>query len=91
MTNTSLIYKYPDQFADDSPPLTEAGSISSDQSQDELFSDESGLAELEEWHGIRDTTLESAESSTNPSSDHQQLHVKSFAGTSELSLSTRHI
>ena len=91
MTNTSLIYKYPDQFADDSPPLTEAGSISSDQSQDEVFSDESGLAELEEWHGICDTTLESAEPSTNPSSDHQQLHVKSLVGRSELCLSTCHI
>ena len=91
MTNTSLIYKYPGQVADDSPPLTEAGSISSDQSQDEVFSDESGLAELEEWHGIRDTTLESIEGSTNPSLDHRQLHVNSSAGMSELCLSIRHI
>ena len=91
MTNTSLIYKYPDQVADNSPPLTEAGSISSDQSQGEVLSDESGLAELEEWHGIRDTTLESVKSFANPSLDHQQLHVNSFAGMPELCLSTRYI
>jgi hypothetical protein len=93
--NTSLIYKHPDQFSNDSPPLSEAGSVPSGQSQDEVCSDESGPAELEEWHGIHDTTLEMtaivAESTSSPSSDHRQLLVKPFAGMSELYPSTHHV
>lgn len=70
--------KHPDQFSDDSSPLTEAGSVPSDQSPDEASSDdESGSAEPLEWYGIHDIVLESVESSTNHSSDRRQLPVKS--------------
>lgn len=72
--------KHPDQFSDDSPPLSETGLVPSDQNQEEVRPDESGPAELEEWHGIHDTTLEiaalGAEPHSNPWSEHRQLPVK---------------
>ncbi|KAI9440011.1 hypothetical protein H4582DRAFT_2111151 [Lactarius indigo] len=79
--------KHPDQLSNDSFSLSETGLVSSDLHRDEVCSDnESKLAELEEWHGIHDTTLETtvlgAESKTNPSSDHQQLPVESPAAGS---------
>jgi hypothetical protein len=93
--NTSLIDKHSGQFSNDSPPLSEAGSAPSGQSQVEVCSVESGPAELEEWHGIHDTTLEMtaivAESTSSPSLDHRQLLVKPFAGMSELYPSTHHV
>lgn len=92
--NASFIYKRSNQFPHDSPSLSEAGSVPSDQSQDEVCSDESEPGELEEWHGIHDTTLEvaalGAKSPTNPLLDHRQLPVKSSASTSEL-YSTHHV
>ena len=93
--NTSLIDKHSGQFFNDSPPLSEAGSAPSDQSQVKVCSDEIGLAELEEWHGIHDTTIEmaaiDAESPSNLSSDHRQLLVKPSESTSELYPSTHHV
>ena len=86
--NHPLIYKHPDQFFNDSFPLSETGLASSYQNQNEVCSDERGPAELEEWHGIQDTTPEvaasGAESHTDPSSDHRQLPVKPPTGMSEL-------
>ncbi|KAH9178229.1 hypothetical protein EDB89DRAFT_2111852 [Lactarius sanguifluus] len=74
------ITTHPDQFSNDPFPLSGTGLVPSDQNQDEVCSDdESEPPELEEWHGIHDTTLEMAtlgvESQTNPLSDHQLLPV----------------
>ncbi|KAH9068370.1 hypothetical protein EDB83DRAFT_2376106 [Lactarius deliciosus] len=79
--------KHPDQFSNNPFPLSETGLVPSDQNQDEVCSDdESEPPELEEWHGIHDTTLEmaalGAESQTNPLSDYQQLPVGSPAAGS---------
>lgn len=93
--NHPLIYKHPDQCFNDSFPLSETGLASSNQNQNEVCSDERGPAELEEWHGIQDTTPEVAasgtESHTDPSSDHRQLPVKPPAGMSELYSPTHYV
>ncbi|KAI9461662.1 hypothetical protein BJY52DRAFT_1357376 [Lactarius psammicola] len=75
--------KHPGQSPNDLFPLSETGLVPSDQNQDEVCSDESNSepAELEEWHGIHDTTLGmaaalGADSHTNTSSHHQQRPVK---------------
>ncbi|KAH9002936.1 hypothetical protein EDB86DRAFT_2894059 [Lactarius hatsudake] len=78
--------KHPDQFSGDPFPLSETGLVPSDQNDEVCSDDESEPPELEEWHGIHDTTLEMAAlgagSQTNPLSDHQQLPVRSPAAGS---------
>ncbi|KAH9015184.1 hypothetical protein EDB84DRAFT_1634669 [Lactarius hengduanensis] len=88
LDDLDAITTHPDQFSNDPFPLSETGLVPSDQNEHEVCSDdEHEPRELEEWHGIHDTTLEmaalGAESQTNPLSDHQQLPVGSpTAGSS---------